>query len=250
MYKPRDILTLVVYEDQQAARCFELKKSQIRMILGLIPILTFLFFTIALFMVNYIKNISQAFNDFKPKIIAEYENEKKDLIKEVEELKELTVELNQKLQKTDKAETTIPFLIPTIGQKDLTEKKIIRIENPKLENTQFHAILSFDILNGLENTGRLTGYIFVAMKYGANLSIFPAPYQLDHSTNNSLLLQFNQGEPFSIAKFRNVKAEFALPKNANSSVFFEVVTLSRSGDLLVYKTLGPYKIKGQEQNGK
>lgn len=235
LYKPSKNLTLVVYEDQNATKCFEIRKSQLKTLVIIMPLTLLLFAVGALLAGVYFKNIVQSLKQKEPALIQQLKSEKQVLQQEKSQLGSENANLLQRLQSKDVMVTpTLPFFHPIPGAQDLTSSKPIITENLKTNIKKEKIGISFNLLNNQQVTQKISGHIFVFLKAGNHLQVYPKEgFSFDKS-----LTSYHLGESFTVSRFRPVEASFPKPSDVQEAMF-KIFIFSRKGDLLYKDELGP-----------
>lgn len=241
IYKSSKTLTFVIYEDQRPAKCFEVKKGQVKFLFLLIPFIVILSVMTVLFVFAYIKNLKVQSEKEPPPIIEQLKNEKNILLKNQQELQDLNKSLLSKIESSgESSETTsiLPFFRPILGQEDLTGQSPLAIKNLSTQVISNSLKFTFDLVNiqPEQTKSPITGYVFVLMKDQNLLTIFPPlPFDL----KEAFLTKFDLGEKFTVTRFRPVVANFARPSHPPHPIFFKIFIFSKTGDLLFQKAIGP-----------
>jgi hypothetical protein len=133
-------------------------------------------------------------------------------------------------------------LIKTLpGKTDLTEKTFVEVDNIKLTKSNKNLEVKFHLSNQSEES-RISGRLFTIFKHSNNLRIYPAPKNLNN-------IKFNEGEFFSIARFRKSLIPFKeinLNKTQLSESAVNIIIFSLEGDLIFDKHILVKDILGQE----
>lgn len=245
LFKPSKYLTLVVYEDSKSTKCFQFPKTQLKIVLTLIPLV--IFFSLGLSVMALTLRMgppkirAPRFSNDSPK----YKEQVEKMELQMEELsgvnKELVAKVNQGGTKLPEESLNFwPSLLrPGAGFKDLTQNSPIKLENftPKMLSGG-GVQLAFNIAHTLTGEIKTSGHILVMMKAGNSLQFYP-------KTNENFdqgLTSFNLGETFTVHRFRPVEANFPDPITKGSTLWFKVLIFNRSGDLLQKQNLGPYNL--------
>ena len=246
LFKPSKYLTLVVYEDSKATKCFQFPKSQLKIVLTLIPLIVVfslgistLFLTLKLVGPNIYgqRSTAEPGKKFKDKI------EKIEL--ENEELKNINIDLLAKINSApisgketiDTSKTWPSILHPSIGMKDLTINSPIKLENFTTKAQGTHGVqLNFNISHNDSGDNKTSGYILVLLKAGNSLLVYPK----SNENIEQNFTAFNLGETFTVHRFRPVEAIFPDGVPKATPLWFKVFIFNRSGDLLQKQTVGPY----------
>jgi hypothetical protein len=230
-------LGLLVYEAENAPRYYEIKKSLLKFIIYGLPIVTLILLGIVLAGSLYFEQISERAKRKEPIIIKNLRENVLALESSLEESQKLTQDLEERLAKgdtsTDAIKNTLGLFLTVPGMQDLTRTPNLAVENidPIISGNRIQ--LKFNIINQTKNNKKLAGYIFVLMKNGNAISIFPE----NSIQKNVFKIKFNSGESFATQRFRPVdNVYFSYSPGKNSDFLFKVLIFSRTGDLL-YKQL-------------
>lgn len=235
--KPSNNISLVIYEELKTPKCIKINKSFMRFIIFSVPLVLILSISFSLYLSIHMKGIILGAIKKEPQIIKKLRQEKTVLEDENNELeilnKDLIDKLNTPISQTD---NILVFFKKPLGYQDLTKKSPLVISNEKFSLKDNNIIFNFNIENKNPDFARQAGHVFVIMKMGTTINIYP---KITISLNDSLTT-FNAGEPFSVARFRPVLAKFVKPQTTDDK-YFKVLIFSRIGDLITNSTYGPYK---------
>ena len=116
--------------------------------------------------------------------------------------------------------------------KDLSSTAKFTVEKTDVISMGNKIQLYFELVNQTKDNSKITGYVFVIMKYNDKFVFYPKTATLE----DNLLITFNRGESFAMSRLRKVEnAIFDSPKQ-NTILYFKILIFSRTGDLL-YKSM-------------
>ena len=232
-------INLVVYEDSKAPRCFKVNKKIINSLFLFIPTALILAVGLSLYVFSNMQIVVDQIKKREPEIIKKLKKEKFELLEKQEELLVYTNSLESKIQGGQSGEDQVLLSLfqRPLGFQDLTTQKLITLSAPDVSIEKDHTQFSFNIENS-NDTIKQTGYIFIVMRNGSNLFLYPKKELSD----KDYLFTYNLGETFGVQRFRPTSAKF--PKvNYAPSLYFDVYIFSRAGDILVSKKYGPFENK-------
>jgi hypothetical protein len=225
-------LAFVLYDAQSPPRYFEIGKALIRFVLVGLPALTGIMAICILVGALYIKNSQQQLENHEPEAIQTLKGQNQELANELKDLEKLTGELQAKLAA---APSTMPpeslsalgLFRDAPGAKDITQTPILTIEGADAEVKGDSVTFRCNLVNVTKTNDRVSGFIFVVMKHGSSVHIWPE----NSFAEGDMQVSFNNGEIFATQRFRPVEAKFSIP-NAKGEAFFKILIFSRSGDLM------------------
>lgn len=238
IYRPSETLTLLIYEDQRPAKCFEIKKGQVKFLSLVIPLIVLSSVLSVLFIFAYIKNLStrKTLNGPSFATLQLLQEENGRLVATQKELKELNNTLMGKIQGTADTTNLMPLFRPTMGYEDLTGESPLALRNLKTQVMEKSLSLTFDIVNIHPEQNKVSGFVFAMMKDSDQLTFFPS---LKMDLKEAYLTSFDQGESFTVTRFRPVEASFPKPSKSPNQISFKIFIFSKTGDLLFQKSIGP-----------
>tara|TARA_R110002072_G_scaffold64203_2_gene159389 strand:- start:234508 stop:235233 length:726 start_codon:yes stop_codon:yes gene_type:complete len=232
-------LSFIIYDGNQAPRYYELSKGLLRFIVFVLPTLALISILITTAGFLYFKQIRHFAQMKEPRIISELKleiEELKDQTRTLDSEREnLLAKLGQGTAGQDSLESLLLFK-PSPGRKDLTKSPSLKVESIDVTSQGQNINLDFRILNLTKDESRISGFIFVILRDGNNLVVWPRGSMPDQEMS----IVFNKGELFSTSRFRPVKVTF--PQPVSKDLLFHIVIFSRTGDLifkqLIQKTVG------------
>lgn len=235
---PSKELTLIVYNTPKPPRYLKINKKLLRLLIFAVPFLLILSLLFSLTTSVYMKRKLETVRSKEPAIISSLRQDKRQLMSQIERLKETNRDLTTKISAGSQASpaSALALLSTPIGYQDLTEQEMAKLENMSANFKQDKAEFRFDLLNNLENDEKLSGYITIVQYAENEMQVYPK-YELSIENNK---LDFSKGESFVVSRFRPVIAEFEKPDSL--SVWYKVFIFSRSGNLLSHKVAGPYQV--------
>lgn len=241
--KPQDNLHFILHDAPEPPRLLVVSKKTLGRFTILLP-LTLVGFILVLVIFAWFKapslgrDLGQLNLPSMP-VMSPEENRIKELEAELKAMETTVAAITTKLNSGTGTESEIwlgPIKRPYALQ-DLTEKKLLRMEEVTLESDAAHQVLRFNLVNSGPESQRALGHIFVLQLHDQGLNLYPTP-KLDELAQG---IRFDQGESFAVSRLRPVEAPFPPAKNAH----FLVLIFSRDGDLLIREDLrGPFKSKG------
>ncbi|MAX66538.1 MAG: hypothetical protein CME66_06350 [Halobacteriovoraceae bacterium] len=237
---PSKELTLIVYNTPKPPRYLRVKKRLIKTMITVIPLLVISSILLSFLYSMYLKNQLNQLKSREPLLINQLKSEKEELANSLSKLKKNNLILTQKLSKGSTAETSnsaLALFTTPLGLEDLRSKELIKIENLKLNTNGQRIKLNFDLANNSPDNSKLSGFISVLQFQDNTIQYYPS-YEL---SQKNLRMEYSQGESFSFSRFRPTTATFK--KLIKSSAKYKIFIFSRTGNLLVYKQIGPYNIE-------
>ena len=239
LFKQTPKITFVIYQNQKTVRAFEFDKRKLKFIFLLISVLLLVSFFTIFFLLAYVKNKGQNLSEGH----LTYGHQQASKIQELEDKLAQISKLNEQYQKKipqspNEVESIFPLFSTPLGSRNLTQKKWLEA---KAIDIKFHSkkiFLYFNIINARQNGTKLLGYIFVVMIQGPQISFYPDPkISFDQTTPS-----FNQGETFTISRFRRVEGHFYQVPQNNLPVTFKIFIFSKTGDMIHHQIVGPVKV--------
>ena len=234
----RDV-TLIVYDTPKPPRYYKLNKSFIKSLVIIIPILVITSISFSLLYSIFLKNKINQITSSEPKRILEL----KELISkqktEIQTLSKSNALITEKLSKGASGETSVSalglFTVP-VGIQDLRSKELVKLEQVSLKSGD-KIKLTFNLANNSPNNQKFSGYLTVVQYQDNIIQYYP---NIELSEKN-LRLEYSQGESFGFSRFRPTEAVFE--KVSKKSARYKVFIFNRTGDLMVYRQLGPFNIE-------
>lgn len=226
-------LSFVLYEDKFPPRYYTIRKGFLRFLLFGLPTVTMVCLILVAAGGIYFKQIQRLAERKEPAIIKKLKEEKSELMKSTQEIRQDRDRLQRKLSQGVKSESGLSFLAlfkQSAGRNDLSASPEIQLEEIEVVSTEDKINLSFKIVNMTKNESRLTGYLFLVMQVGDTMQVWPSGV----FDNEAMQISYGNGEFFATSRFRPVKAAFNRAPGSNA--LFKIVIFSRTGDL-VFKQL-------------
>lgn len=233
--KSNDI-TLIVYNTPSPPKCIKVKKSVIRMVIVIIPLIVLISTGITLYITSNLKRLEIDTLRAQPKLINKLKAELATANQQLEQTNALNKELSFKVSQgspTIGVGASI-FKIP-LGFTDKSEQLLAKTSNTNFEVKNNFAEIKFDLINNGEPGTKLSGYIFVIQVNGSNLQFYPD----NILSTKDYLLKFNSGEAFTASRFRPVIAKFKV-MDKEQDLHYKAFIFSRTGDLILQKVFGPF----------
>ncbi len=239
LYSPRKKITFVLFEDQRTSRSFEFSKFQIKVIISILVVTFFSLLGLSLYLLTNIQNVKEEISRQEPILIKALRKKEKDLSEKLSRLESLNQEYLEKISTTKlESDALLPLFSPTLGFKDLTSQKILNVENISVSRANDRVNFDFNIVNNQSENSKISGFIFVLMKSGSQLYLYP---EREFLFDNALST-FNQGETFTISRFRKVDGYFKDTNFQSNQGYFKIFIFNRTGDLIHKQSIGPIEI--------
>lgn len=236
---PSKELTLIIYNTPKPPRYIRVNKGLLKSLVIVVPVFIILSISLSFLYSAFLKNKINVIKSKEPEIIEALNSKNKNLLKQIYTLKkankELTTKLSQPIE-TNSSASSLYFFTPPVGMKDLRDKELVKFENISVTSNSKNVVLKFNLSNNSPQGDKLSGYISVVQYQGSVVQFYP---EYDLSQKN-MKLEFSKGESFSFSRFR--PTEVVTKKLSTLSTKYKVYIFSRTGDLLVYKQLGPFNV--------
>lgn len=238
---PSKNLTLIVYNTPAPPRYLKVDKKLVRVVLLVVPTLVILFLSASFLYSVFLKNKVSELRSLEPTVMKKLEEQKEKYEAQISQLTQTNSELTLKLSRGSFAsETTsslLSFFIVPLDSKDLRSKELISLEETQIKSSGGKIKLIFNMNNNTSENTKLTGYMTV-VQYQGNLVQFYPKYELNEK---NLKLEYASGEYYSFSRLRPTEVVF--DKLSTLSSRFKVYLFSRTGDLILYKQIGPFNIE-------
>jgi hypothetical protein len=227
---------LVVYEESKAPRFYKLNKTIIKATLVFIPTALVLAVGLSLYVFSNMQQVVDQIKKREPQIIKQLKQEKFEMMQKQEELIVYTNNLEKKIQAGGSSgeQPLLSLFKRPLGFQDLSAQKTITLASPSVDFNDKETEFSFNIEN-TDDSKKQTGYIFIVMRNGSNLFLYPKK----ELSKQEYLYTYNLGETFGVQRFRPTTASFPRVKY-DSLLYFDVFIFSRAGDIILNKKLGPF----------
>ena len=237
-------ITFVIYQDQKISRAFEFEKKKLRLIVILIPSLLAAGLLLCLFLFIPLK-FSIDRDQATPSSIVPEEISLDEKIKQLELQLTQTKTLNEKykqeiVSREKKSRYLVPLFHAPEKYQDLTDQKLLKVTNMSIKFRPRKVHFDFDIINEKKDGAKLVGHILIAMMTPARIILYPP---VEPISSKGAIARFDQGETFTISRFRRVEAFFNTRLPANSPATFRVHIFSNTGDLMYTETIGPMNVE-------
>jgi hypothetical protein len=235
--KVKNKVSLIVYDEKESPKYLEISRTGLKFIFFGLPALSIVCLVLLLGMTIYFKQIKTMAERKEPTEILRLKNLNAELTAEKAALATSQEELLLRLGATSVSTggaMGIPLFKIAQGANDLSTSPVINIETPVAEIVQEGIKFNFNLVNLTKDNARLAGHIFVLMKLGDSLSVYP-PSAMN---TEEFGISYNLGEAFATSRFRPVEIVFEKPttKKVNDALF-KILIFSRTGDLLHKKTI-------------
>ena len=137
---------------------------------------------------------------------------------------------NLALSKSDSGIENLQLIKTLPGSKDLTKEALVEVDNISLELENKNIEIKFHLSNQADQN-RISGRLFTILKYDNRIHFYPTPKDLQN-------IKFNEGEFFSIARFRKSLIPFkGLRVNQEDieNASLNIIIFSLKGDLIFEK---------------
>lgn len=227
-------LSIILYQDGDKPKYFELNKTQMKTLLVGLPLITALSLGLLILGALSLKTLRVQAERKEPAIIQDLRTQLTDLQKSSEDVFKLNEELVEKLGQSsgDISGSPLPLTLfrVTPGQQDLSQTPTLNVEDFEFNIQQEEIQIKFNLVNQDPDGPRQTGTIFIIMMTGNTYTFYPQ----DALSADETKLVFNKGEFFSASRFRPVEARMVLPPRIGPALF-KVLIFSRTGDLVTKK---------------
>ncbi len=232
-------ITLLVFKDNFAARTFQVPSNWIRK-LGLIVV----FFSICLvtgsiFTFKYFQLSKKG--KHLPELTFDPHQEQEPIAPPPEESEEMS--------KANPVNTNLFQHLTRILQKDRanTDFSGLAIQNLKAYWEENRVKIEFLLQNAHPDRSAQQGRIILAVRGPGRLFLYPSSVLTDSAHSGLLAIEY--GEPFSISKFREVKADFGPVSSLKELKEAEIFILNRSGTQLYLYQRVPLNEQKDNKNG-
>ena len=256
LFKQNHKVTFVMYQDQKVARAFQFDKRKLKFIFTTIPILLALsVFTILTLLIRGNKSeieiirppppssrvlpVTPAKTSTAPKVSSQDQLENREWKDQLAHMKELNQQYKKQLSAAQmKRQAILPLFDLPQGYRNLVDQKWLRVTNIDIKFLPQKVLFHFNIINAKQNGTKLFGHIVVAMGHENRISLYP-PAKVSFGQT---VTSFNQGETFTISRFRRVESYFNDSLDKNSQAMFKIFIFSKTGDIIYYQTVGPVEV--------
>ncbi|MDA8791974.1 hypothetical protein N9N67_01940 [Bacteriovoracaceae bacterium] len=220
--------SLLVFSSGKVPFSLNLNKTFLKTLLIVIPtfFLTFIA-ALSIFSLKYKIELDGLKNN-EPAVIQKVKNEKIAIENELTQLRKENESLTGKLSSGDiksRREPLLELFFTPVGQKNLINRNLCTLENLETKFDKNKVRFSFNLKNNREGE-KLSGYVHVLSYSKEQIKFYPI---LD--TDSFDAIRFNQGESFTVSRFRPVIAEFNISANIQK-VWYKIFIFNRTGDLL------------------
>ncbi len=151
-------------------------------------------------------------------------------------LTEENLALREKLSQPSEKSSALSLFATPSGFKDITKQGLIKLEEINTSFSNGKANLKFNVKNTKQN-GKVSGYSFVSLYTDSGITVQPTSKSLMSGTP----IEFQQGESFTVSRFRPFTVNFSIPKSMKEA-FFRIVIFSKTGDMITNKLVGPISV--------
>lgn len=226
--KKHETISLIVYENETIPYLKHINPKIYKFFLYGPTIISLIAILVIIGAMVYVKNIEKVVRNKEPEIIKVLRTENSLLKEKAEELnilnKEFTKKITSQIQETPLS--TLYFISPVVGQKELTNPAQVNIQDLKVESISDKLYFRFNIVNTTTDGTKLAGFIHIFVTDGNTFQKYPT--SVEELENFSL--KYTDGESFSTARFRPVEAIFK--KMDRNTLIFKIIIFNRVGDLI------------------
>jgi len=238
--KSNEEVSVVIYDTPLPPKYFKLKKSFLKKLFFIFPILVILSFGLLFFW--GLGSTSKKINLRNP--VPKFENSDANQINQLKtEIAELTKSQSILTEKLSAPSGTVnseePFLMnikKPYGMQNLIQDKLVSIDQFSVSQDAEKVYFKFQIISTNPET-KIMGHVLVFMISGPFLNIYPFQELNQFKTG----VKFSTGEPFSVSRLRPTTA-FYPKKNVTNEATFIVYIFNREGDLLLIKESESFQI--------
>ncbi|HLW56829.1 MAG TPA: hypothetical protein VKY27_05555 [Bacteriovoracaceae bacterium] len=232
-------VSIVIYDSPLPPKYFTFKKSFLRTLLFLAPLILLIIFS-ALFIWAFGSQLKYAPKPKFPELINKEQARILELEGMVKELSVSNKNLAEKLSSTP--ETQAPSEVINLlaikkpyGMQNLISKNMVTLDNLKMVQSNNQVQLDFHIISMQET--RISGHVLVFLLSNNQLVSYP------EVSTNSLIegIKYTQGEAFSVTRLRPTLASF--PRPLVDTVKFIIYVFTREGDLLLMQETQEFKLE-------
>ncbi len=226
-------LSFILYDEVKAPSYFEVNRPLLKKVLIILPLIAFISCFALLVVAVYFKTISLQAERREPEIIKDLRDKNQELAQEITKLQSDAKLFEERLAKGSGDSEYMPLNIfkAAPGMQDLTGAPSFALENFEADLNNGKVNIRFNIVNTTKENERLAGYIFVAMKMGDSLQMYPR----GSFGAEDFSIPFNRGESFVTSRFRPVEVSFNTLSEQKEALI-QVVIFSRTGDILHKRT--------------
>ncbi len=240
--KSNEEVSIVIYDNPLPPRYFRLRKSFLKKLFFIFPILVILSFGLLSFysITNSTKRMNLKNNI--PKLENSETNQINQLKIEIAELTKSQAVLTEKLSAPSvNNNSEEPFLMnikKPYGMQNLIQNQFVSVDQFLLEQDTDKIYFKFQIISTNPET-KIMGHVLVFMLSGPYLNIYPFQELNQFKTG----LKFSSGEPFSVSRLRPTTAIYSKKMTSNEATFI-IYIFNREGDLLLVKETESFQIRG------
>lgn len=235
-----DEVSIVVYDAPLPPKYFRLKKSFIRAITVIAPIVVFLIVS-AFFVWGVIPRLEKSPSLSLPTLESEQEKQIRILSKKVESIEAENQNLVAKLSSAPgEASAEDPYLMmikKPYGMQNLLSQNRVFLESMEIGREPNKTTLKFQLVSSTPDK-KVTGHIIVFMISDTH-GVMAYPMKANESIRSGI--KYAEGESFSVSRMRPTSAEFKHP-TVEDNVRFLIYIFNREGDLLLLRETEAYKI--------
>lgn len=233
-------VSIVIYDSPLPPKYFTFKKSFLKTLLFVAPLIMLVLFTI-LFIWAFGSQLKYAPKPKFPELINKDQARILELEAAVKDLSNSNKNLATKLSTTP--DTQAPSEMINLlnikkpyGMQNLISKNMITLDNISLKMINNQPNLDFQIISSIQEK-RISGHVFIYLLAKDQFMIYPA------APLSSMIegIKYTQGEAFSVTRLRPTRAHFS--QTSADSAKFLIFIFSREGDLLLMQETQEFKME-------
>lgn len=238
--KSSDEVSIVIYDAPLPPKYFRLKKSFIKTITVIAPVLILLILGV-FFIWGILPRLERSPSLSLPSLESEQEKQIRELNKKVKSVEEENQSLIAKLSSSNsEVSAEDPYLMmikKPYGMQNLLSQNKVFLESMEIGREPNRTTLRFQLVSSTPDK-KVTGHIIVFM-VSDTLGLMAYPIKANESIRSGI--KYSEGEPFSVSRMRPTSAEFKHP-TLEDNVRFLIYIFNREGDLLLMKETEAFKI--------
>jgi hypothetical protein len=238
LQKKTDQYSLIVYDSPAPPRFLTVKKTYFKILIILFPLIVITSILVAIYSFVHMKAKMQLKAFGESHLVTELREEingfKNDMRSKENEIQGLEEKISSGAILSDVDD--LKLIQTPVGYKDISNQSLIEVDNIQHQIINNELQLSFDLLTP-DNGNKISGYIHIIQL----TSRFMAFYPFHTFSKDMTSFKYNNGESFTVTRFRPVQANFALTKNSEK-IIYKVLIFNRQGELIYKNNLGPFPV--------
>ena len=229
-----DRISLIVHRPGHHPRHFEVGRGTVRLLLYGLPGVSLLCLLSLGAVLLHFKRIRALAARERPAIIARMREESSRLSDRIGELEGERDALTRKLSRgidPDASLNPLQLFKRSAGRRDLTKSPELAVEDVEAALRDGKLEVNFRIVNSSRSGRRISGHVFLIMKTGGSVQVWPP----NSFGDKEMQIGFDRGELFSTSRFRPVRVLLPLPERKEA--LFKIIIFNRTGDLIFKKVL-------------